>query len=86
MPNIPVEYSPNVRAEADTQGLLTRIASTVQTEGLFTLEGVRVRAAVYENCMVGGRSPARLRPDRRQGGQRAERRLAPLERRKCGSS
>ena len=59
MPNILVEYSANIRAEADIPGLLKRIAGAVQTAGggLFPLAGVRVRAVGYEDCLVGDGDP-----------------------------
>lgn len=59
MPNITVEYSANIRAEADIPGLFKLIAETVQRtgQGLFPVAGVRIRATAYDDFFVGDGDP-----------------------------
>ena len=55
MPNIVVEYSANIAADADVPGLLKTIASTVieAGQGAFAMAAVRVRAYQADDYVIG---------------------------------
>ncbi len=59
MPNIVVEYTANIRAEADIPGLLKAISRTVQEvgRGAFALAAVRVRAIECQDYVIGDDDP-----------------------------
>jgi 5-carboxymethyl-2-hydroxymuconate isomerase len=59
MPNIVVEYTANIRAEADIPGLLKTVSSTVQQagRGAFAVAAVRVRAVCCEDYVIGDDDP-----------------------------
>ena len=59
MPNIVVEYTDNIRAEADIPGLLRTMADTVQAagQGAFPLAAVRIRAIELKDYIIGDGKP-----------------------------
>ena len=59
MPNIVVEYTDNIRAEANIPGLLRTIADTVQSagQGVFPLAAVRIRAIELHDYIIGDGKP-----------------------------
>ncbi len=59
MPNIVVEYTDNIRAEADIPGLLKAIADTVQAAGMgaFPLAAVRIRAIELKDYVIADGKP-----------------------------
>ncbi len=59
MPNIVVEYTANIRAEADIPGLLKAISRTIQAagQGAFAVAAVRVRAVCCEDYVIGDDDP-----------------------------
>ena len=59
MPNIVVEYTANIRAEADIPGLLKTISRTIQEagNGTFAVAAVRVRAAEFQDYVIGDDDP-----------------------------
>jgi 5-carboxymethyl-2-hydroxymuconate isomerase len=60
MPNIVVEYSANIAADADIPGLLETIAATTVEagRGAFPLAAVRVRAYRADDYVIGDGDPA----------------------------
>ncbi len=60
MPNAIVEYSANIRGEADIPGLLKVIADTIITagQGVFPTAGIRVRAHACEDYVIGDGDPS----------------------------
>ena len=59
MPNVMVEYSANIRAEADIPGLLKAITDTVITagQGVFPTAGIRARAYACEDYVIADGQP-----------------------------
>ncbi|MEI9965658.1 MAG: hypothetical protein WDM92_14285 [Caulobacteraceae bacterium] len=59
MPNVVVEYTANIRAEADIPALLKTINRTVQEagRGAFAVAAVRVRALCCEDYVIGDDDP-----------------------------
>ena len=57
MPNVVVEYSGNIRDEADIPGLLKAIAETVIASGVFPTAGIRVRAHECQDYVVADGDP-----------------------------
>lgn len=59
MPNIVVEYTANIRAEADIPALLRTISRTVQEAGggAFPVAAVRVRGVCCEEYVIGDDDP-----------------------------
>ena len=59
MPQVVVDYSANIREEADIPGLLKTIADTVQAagRGAFPLAAVKIRATGYDDYLIGDGDP-----------------------------
>ena len=59
MPQVTVEYSGNIRGDADIQGLLETIAATILTagNGVFPKAAVKVRAIGYDDYVVADGDP-----------------------------
>lgn len=59
MPNVVVEYTDNIKAEADIPGLLKLIARTIITagQGAFPTAGIRVRAIELNDYVIGDDDP-----------------------------
>ena len=57
MPNVVVEYSSNIRDEADIPGLLNAIAKTVIASEVFPTAGIRVRAHECQDYVVADGDP-----------------------------
>ena len=59
MPHVVVEYSSNIKGEADIPGLLKRIAKTIfeTGEGAFPPAALRVRAIEYTDYVIGDDQP-----------------------------
>ncbi len=59
MPNVVVEYTDNIKAEADIPGLLKIIAQTVITAGagVFPTAGIRVRAIELKDYVIADGDP-----------------------------
>ncbi len=59
MPNVVVEYTDNIKAEADIPGLLKVIARTVieAGQGVFPTAGIRVRALELKDYVIADDDP-----------------------------
>ena len=59
MPNVVVEYTDNIRAEADIPGLLKAIADTIQSagQGAIPIAAVRIRAIELHDWYMGDGKP-----------------------------
>ena len=58
MPNVVVEYSENIRADADIPGLLKAIARAVIDADVFPTAGIRVRAHPCEDYVIADDDPS----------------------------
>ena len=58
MPNVVVEYSDNIRADADIPGLLKAIAAAVIASDVFPTAGIRVRAHACEDYVIADGDPS----------------------------
>ena len=57
MPNVVVEYSANISAEADIPGLCRTIAETIIAAELVPTAGIRVRACRYDDYFIADGKP-----------------------------
>ena len=57
MPNVVVEYSANIAADADIPGLCRTIAQTIIAADLVPTAGIRVRACRYDDYVIADGKP-----------------------------
>ena len=57
MPQVVVEYSSNIAADADIATLVKLIARTIESKGVFQVAAIKVRAIGYEDFVVADDDP-----------------------------
>ena len=57
MPHLIVEYSQNIEAELDLDGLMAKLRDRALASGIFPLGGIRIRGACRGRCLIADGDP-----------------------------